>query len=249
LLYYHARYYDPALARFISADSIVPGQTATSGAPNPQQLNRYSYGLNNPVKNTDPTGHCIEDLCIGEAALLAAAAAAAEPEIEQAAQEATPAVEAAAEKGSELLSQAGEAVAATATGVSEVIETKFLSSAAEGDVCWNCVLKAVGGEGITGSGNEMYGALKDLGYETTNTSKPNDVALFTGKAFEDTEGAFSVVKHAAIFAGNSPEATFLSNNVTEGGKPAEAARYYTLSQIHKMAEGLKDATIEFFNRR
>ena len=65
LLYYHARYYDPALARFISADSIVPGQTATSGAPNPQQLNRYSYGLNNPVKNTDPTGHCIEDLCIG----------------------------------------------------------------------------------------------------------------------------------------------------------------------------------------
>jgi len=57
LLYYHARYYDPALARFISADSIVPGQTATSGAPNPQQLNRYSYVVNNPLTYTDPTGH------------------------------------------------------------------------------------------------------------------------------------------------------------------------------------------------
>jgi len=25
LLYYHARYYDPVLARFVSADSVVPG--------------------------------------------------------------------------------------------------------------------------------------------------------------------------------------------------------------------------------
>jgi len=30
-----------------------------SGGPgNPQQLNRYSYVLNNPVKGTDPSGHC-----------------------------------------------------------------------------------------------------------------------------------------------------------------------------------------------
>jgi len=29
LLYYHARYYDPVLARFVSADSVVPG--AASG--------------------------------------------------------------------------------------------------------------------------------------------------------------------------------------------------------------------------
>ena len=59
LLCYHARYYDPGVARFVSADSIIPGQSDKAGTPNPQDLNRYSYGENNPVKNTDPTGHCV----------------------------------------------------------------------------------------------------------------------------------------------------------------------------------------------
>ena len=51
LMDYKARYYDPYLNRFISADSIVlnPG--------NPQDLNRYSYVRGNPVKFVDPSGH------------------------------------------------------------------------------------------------------------------------------------------------------------------------------------------------
>jgi RHS repeat-associated protein len=52
LLYYNARYYDPTTARFISADTIAPGKE------NPQNRNRYAYTLNNPLKYTDPTGHC-----------------------------------------------------------------------------------------------------------------------------------------------------------------------------------------------
>jgi RHS repeat-associated protein len=48
---YGARFYDPALGRFISADSIVP----KSG--DPQSLNRYSYALNSPLKYSDPSGH------------------------------------------------------------------------------------------------------------------------------------------------------------------------------------------------
>ncbi|MBI5877540.1 MAG: RHS repeat-associated core domain-containing protein [Chloroflexi bacterium] len=52
LMFYGARYYDSYLNRFISADSIVPG------AGNPQALNRYSYVLGNPLKYTDPSGHC-----------------------------------------------------------------------------------------------------------------------------------------------------------------------------------------------
>jgi len=48
---YGARYYDPALARFVSPDSIIPDVF------NPQSLNRYSYVLNNPLRYTDPTGH------------------------------------------------------------------------------------------------------------------------------------------------------------------------------------------------
>jgi RHS repeat-associated protein len=62
LLYYHARYYDATLARFISADSVVPGQSDRTGAPNPQQLNRYSYAANNPLTYNDPSGHCGGDM-------------------------------------------------------------------------------------------------------------------------------------------------------------------------------------------
>jgi len=51
LMFYQARYYDPTIGRFISADSIVPDPA------NPQDLNRYSYVGNNPVTFTDPTGH------------------------------------------------------------------------------------------------------------------------------------------------------------------------------------------------
>ncbi|MHB1356509.1 MAG: RHS repeat-associated core domain-containing protein [Anaerolineae bacterium] len=51
---YGARWYDPAIGRFIQADTIVPEPG------NPQSLNRYSYALNNPLKYTDPTGHMVK---------------------------------------------------------------------------------------------------------------------------------------------------------------------------------------------
>lgn len=75
---YNARYYDPTIGRFISADTYVPSQKhmaltvdfheqvflgkvkdAASG-PGPvtsQVLNRYAYTLNNPINSQDPTGH------------------------------------------------------------------------------------------------------------------------------------------------------------------------------------------------
>jgi RHS repeat-associated protein len=49
---YNARYYDPNLGRFISADTFVPGEGYDA-----QGLNRYTYCLNNPVIRVDPTGH------------------------------------------------------------------------------------------------------------------------------------------------------------------------------------------------
>ena len=48
-MYYGARYYDPALARFITADTVYDR--------GPQGLNRYSYALNNPIVYNDPSGH------------------------------------------------------------------------------------------------------------------------------------------------------------------------------------------------
>ena len=51
IYHYGARFYSPKLGRFLSADTIVPSYA------NPQNLNRFSYVLNNPLKYIDPTGH------------------------------------------------------------------------------------------------------------------------------------------------------------------------------------------------
>jgi RHS repeat-associated protein len=53
LMYFRARYFSPYLNRWLQPDSIVPEPG------NPQSLNRYTFVYNNPVKYTDPTGHCV----------------------------------------------------------------------------------------------------------------------------------------------------------------------------------------------
>lgn len=60
LSYYEARYYDPILGRFLSADTAVPNHR------DPQSLNRYAYVRNNPMLYTDPSGHVfgIDDVII-----------------------------------------------------------------------------------------------------------------------------------------------------------------------------------------
>ena len=51
LLYYNARYYDPALGTFISPDSLVPDPGRVIS------YNRFLYARGNPLKYTDPSGH------------------------------------------------------------------------------------------------------------------------------------------------------------------------------------------------
>jgi RHS repeat-associated protein len=51
LLDYNARYYNPRIGKFISADTLVPDPS------NPQAFNRYGYAYNNPIRFNDPTGH------------------------------------------------------------------------------------------------------------------------------------------------------------------------------------------------
>jgi hypothetical protein len=48
---HEARFYDPAIGRFVSADSIVPRPG------NPQNLNRYAYARNSPIMRIDSSGH------------------------------------------------------------------------------------------------------------------------------------------------------------------------------------------------
>jgi len=50
-----ARWVDPALSRWLSADTLVPDSN------NPQSFNRYSWVRNNPLRFVDPTGHCAQE--------------------------------------------------------------------------------------------------------------------------------------------------------------------------------------------
>jgi RHS repeat-associated protein len=96
LYYYNARYYDPLIGRFISADTFVQFidginyvsyQLTVNNLPitqvriifaiplNPQSLNRYSYVLNNPLIYIDPTGHWNWGVFVAGAVLLVACVA------------------------------------------------------------------------------------------------------------------------------------------------------------------------------
>ncbi len=56
LMYYGARYYNPSSGRFIQPDEVI------QDIYNPQNLNRYSYVLNNPYKYNDPSGNYVESI-------------------------------------------------------------------------------------------------------------------------------------------------------------------------------------------
>jgi RHS repeat-associated protein len=51
LYYYVARWYDPAIGRFIQADTIIPDPASAKA------YDRFAYVMNNPLRYTDPTGH------------------------------------------------------------------------------------------------------------------------------------------------------------------------------------------------
>ena len=67
--FYQSRWYDPLIGRFLAADTIVPQPQ------DPQSLNRYSYVGNQPLRFTDPTGHCIDGIstiaCVAVAGFIA----------------------------------------------------------------------------------------------------------------------------------------------------------------------------------
>jgi RHS repeat-associated protein len=89
--FFESRYYSSAQGRFTSPDEFkggfldaFSGQAAFQPGPlpyadisDPQTLNKYAYVRNNPLRYTDPNGHCFWDLCIGEGIGLYAAGTAA----------------------------------------------------------------------------------------------------------------------------------------------------------------------------
>jgi RHS repeat-associated protein len=55
LMFYQARYYSAVIGRFISADSFI------KVISDPQNLNRYAYVYNNPLRYIDPSGRFSEE--------------------------------------------------------------------------------------------------------------------------------------------------------------------------------------------
>jgi len=53
--FYNARYYDPEICRFVTADNVIDGEYDTQG------WNRFAYCRGNPIAYKDPTGHTGED--------------------------------------------------------------------------------------------------------------------------------------------------------------------------------------------
>lgn len=55
LMFYNARWLDPALGRFASLDTIMPARQGV------QAWVRFAYTLNNLVRYADPSGHVCYD--------------------------------------------------------------------------------------------------------------------------------------------------------------------------------------------
>jgi RHS repeat-associated protein len=56
LMDYNARYYSPALGRFLSPDTLIPDLKDANA------LDRYAYANNHPIMYNDPTGHSADPI-------------------------------------------------------------------------------------------------------------------------------------------------------------------------------------------
>src|SRR5271169_765596 len=67
--YFGARYYASSMGRFMSPDwSAIPWPVPYSDLTNPQSLNLYAYGANNPLRFRDLDGHWHQN-CNGNATM------------------------------------------------------------------------------------------------------------------------------------------------------------------------------------
>jgi RHS repeat-associated protein len=78
LSYLNARYYEGVRGQFLSEDPVhlaigndnqvqqITGKSQQAYLTDPQSLNSYSYGRDNPITNKDPNGTCAWDACVIE---------------------------------------------------------------------------------------------------------------------------------------------------------------------------------------
>ena len=66
LSYLNARYYSPTQGQFLSEDPAFLGNPKQQGLGNPQNLNSYSYSVDNPITKSDPTGLWYKEFITGQ---------------------------------------------------------------------------------------------------------------------------------------------------------------------------------------
>jgi RHS repeat-associated protein len=64
--YLNARYYDPAQGRFLSEDPVFLADPKKQDFRNPQDLNSYSYAVDNPISKSDPSGLWYREFITGQ---------------------------------------------------------------------------------------------------------------------------------------------------------------------------------------
>jgi RHS repeat-associated protein len=66
LSYLQARYYDSARGQFLSQDPMFLGDPKKQDLLDPQDLNSYSYAVDNPINKSDPKGLWYKELLTGQ---------------------------------------------------------------------------------------------------------------------------------------------------------------------------------------
>jgi RHS repeat-associated protein len=197
IYFFGARWYDPSLGRFLSPDSIIP--EASQGV---QAWDRMAYTNNNPVRYTDPSGHCLL-LCAAVGAVLGAVTGAAISAVSQA-----------ISTGNVDLGQVGKsavigAVSGAVVGGTFGLGTALLGSGLGASVGLGALSGALGGQASRATENVLSG--QDVGEGLGN---PVDIAK---------DAAFGAVTGAVGYSARRLIAGNIFQNATEVGAQKAAA--------------------------
>lgn len=231
-----ARYQDPWLGRFLTPDEVAVGGTGDNAAI----LNRYAYGGNSPLVNSDPDGRffIVDDIIEAAVAIGAVAeAASVAAEVSAATAAAGTALSASAEVAGVEASAA--AVAAGATGGAELaavsIETSGIAAAG--------AATAVDAAGIDATANLLGTAVEGAAATAVGTAESPALlaeAAYGGGAFdaasvgvlgEAAGGPGSVLSEAAL-----PEAGVAEGVGETVSEPAMAASEGSMNGAPELTE-------------
>ena len=210
LLYLHARFYDPALGRFLNADPTMPTQAGVG-------LERYAYAANDPVNHVDHSGLAWDGPLAADWVVNAAAGFG-----DAATMGLSSWIRSAADIGS-IDKSSGEYISALlATDVLMVLGPQYAAMLARRAAAW---------AGLGSGGRTLNGVLGNINSVAKGCPNCVDVAIKTDRALAGQVAEFAKVTEAAspalieAYAGarfQAVEAAELVAQMTKAGPGARA---------------------------